>query len=286
MDTEKNLGDLASKILFLTVQCKRYGNVRTANVELNTNANQSLFKTNKKLLASPELNAIVKRDAEVKDTVGKFLLPFKMGVAVLPVASRNTVRDILAAYRDTERPELVKAFLDAYANRIVEAQVQLKDQFNPGQYLTKEQAANEFEFGFYIWSLTLPDDLKDEAHNTILQAADSIAEALTFAAHEAVSKLADSLSANSDGTAKKIYSTHFTKLQEFLAGFDLRNVTSNNELKAEMDKLKALMDGVDPEKVRENDGLRADIHKKLSDATATITVMVQPKGRKFRSEAE
>jgi len=49
-----------------------------------------------------------------------------------------------------------------------------------------------------------------------------------------------------------------------------------------MEKLKSLMAGVDPEKVRENDGLRSGIAAKMSEATASLTAMIQHRGRKFR----
>ena len=280
--SEKNLGNLAERVSFLTISCGRFGNVRKSNVKLNTTANHSRFATNKKLLVSPELKQIAKRDEEVKHQVEAYLLPFKAGVSMLPNANSQAVKKILEEYKKLERPSLVKAFVAVDKSQVETASVELKEEFVAADYKPVEAVAAEFDFDYLIWSLNLPEDLKDKAHETIMEAAATVADALTLAAHECVSKLADSLSANEDGKAKKIYDKQFVKLQEFLAGFDIKNVTDMKELKAEMDNLKALMQGVDPEKVRENDGLRADLAVKMSAATASLTAMVQHKGRKFR----
>ena len=282
MTEEKNLGTLAKRVLFLTISCSRFGNVRKSNVELKTTANHSRFATNKKLLVSPELKQIAKRDEEVKSSVERFLLPYKVGCSILPCASAPTVRQTLNDYKKTERPALVQAFVEAYAEQVKSAQVELKEEFVEGEYKPVGEIAKDFSFDFDMFSMDLSDEMKEQAHEKIMEAAAGIADALALAAHECVSKLAESLSANSDGKVKKIYDKQFVKLQEFLDGFNIRNVTDAKELKAEMDKLKALMAGVDPEKVRENDGLRTDLAAKMSEATASLTAMVQHTGRKFR----
>jgi len=280
------MGNLAEKILFLTINCKRFGNLRTSKVELNTTANESWFHTNKQLLRSPELAAISKRDAAIKKEISIYLLPYKVGCAILPAASGATVREILESYEKVERPQLVKAFVDAYVTRIEEAKVEQKEQFDAAQYKDVSEVAEEFAFDYDIMSLVLPTDLKEAAHAKIMAAADGIADALAAAAYTCTKKLAESLSSNEDGTAKKIYDKQFLKLQEFLAGFDIRNVTNHAGLKVEMDLLKELVAGVDPEQVRNNDGLRIKLAEKMSAATVALCTMVQPQGRVFREANE
>jgi hypothetical protein len=282
MNTEKNLGSIADRILFLTINCTRLGNLRTSKVTLNTNANERMFHTAKKLLNSPELKAIALRDGEVKRSLLPYLLPYKLGCAIVPSASGKAVQEILDAYEKVERPALVQALVLAYDTRVAEAQALLKDEFDASQYLTKEQVAAEYSFDYDLFSLTLPADLKDKAHASIMSAAQGVNDALASAAQTMVAKLADSLKPDADGKFGKVYDKQFTVLQEFLAGFDVRNVTSNQELKTQMDKLKALLAGVDPEKVRNNEGLRLSIAENMAKATESLTTMVQRKGRVFR----
>src|ERR1035441_2443252 len=214
MTEEKSMGNLAERILFLTVSCSRFGNVRKSNVELNTTATHSRFATNKKLLVSPELKQIAKRDEEVKHQVERFLLPYKVGCSILPCASAPTVRTILNDYKKVERPALVQAFKSAYVAQVASAQVELKDEFVANEYDPDAVVSANFDFDFDMFSMDLSDEMKEQAHEKIMEAAASIADALTVAAHGLVSKLADSLSSNSDGKAKKIYDSQFTKLQE------------------------------------------------------------------------
>jgi hypothetical protein len=282
MIDEKSLGNIADKILFLTINCTRLGNLRTAQVTLNTNASEGMFHTAKKLIDSPELKAIAKRDGEIKNSLAKYVLPYKLGAVIVPSASGPTVRQILQSYMKVERPALVQALVDVYDERVEAAKGLLKEQFDATQYLTKEQVAAEFTFDYMLVSLTLPDTLKDEAHETIMSAAASVNDALAAAAQTMVAKLADSLKPDADGKFGKVYDKQFVVLQEFLAGFDVRNVTSNQELKTQMDKLKALLAGVDPEKVRNNEGLRLSIAEDMAKATESLTTMVQRKGRVFR----
>lgn len=282
MSNEKELGSIADKILFLTINCTRLGNLRTAKVKLNTNANESMFHTAKKLLESPELKAIEKRDAEIKASLDKFTMPFKMGAVVVPSVSGPAVRAILTQYRDVERPALVKALVAVYAEQVAAAKFLLKEQWDETQYIDASKVADEFSFDFLLFSLTLPESLKDEAHEKVMSAVQCVNDALAAAAATMVEKLADSLKPDTDGKFGKLYDKQFTVLQEFLSTVDIRNVSNHAELKAQTDKLKSLMAGVDPQKVRDNDGLRVSLAAGMAEATNALTALVQRKGRVFR----
>jgi hypothetical protein len=282
MNNEKNLGNIADKILFLTINCTRLGNLRASSVTLNTNANENMFRTAKKLLNSPELKAIALRDGEIKKSLLPYLLPYKLGCAIVPSASGKAVEQILDAYEKVERPALVQALVAVYEHQVTEAKGLLKDQYDETQYMAVTEVAEQFTFDYDLFSLTLPADLKDKAHASIMSAAQGVNDALAAAAQTMVSKLAESLKPDADGKFGKIYDKQFTVLQEFLAGFDIRNVASHVELKTQMDKLKMLLAGVDPEKVRNNEGLRTSLAEGMSEATLALTTLVQRKGRVFR----
>src|ERR1039458_2020569 len=111
--SEKSMGDLAGKIVFLTITARKFGNLRTSHVSLQTTAVERRFDTKKSLLEFPALKEIAKRDGEIKTQIKDFLLPYKVGVAILPRASAKTVREILDAYKKVERPALVTAFIKA-----------------------------------------------------------------------------------------------------------------------------------------------------------------------------
>jgi hypothetical protein len=283
MNTETSL---ASRVLFLTIHCKRFGNLRKSSVKLDTTAQHTRFKTNQTLLDAPELDAIMKRDNAVKKQIEAFVLPYKIACAILPQESGKEVKAILTAYEKVERPQLVKAFVDAYVTRISEAKVALKDEFVEGHYPTVEEVQKEFSFDWNLFSLDLPEDMKDKAASMIEDVTKAVAEALATTAHGLTKKLADSLSMNEDGSVKKICDIHFEKLTAWLANFNVKNVINSAELKAEMDKLSGLMKGMDPELVRNNDSLRLKLHADLDAAAKSLCTMVEHKGRVFRDVPE
>ena len=276
---------LASRVLFLTIHCNRFGNLRRSNVKLDTTAEHKRFHAAQQLLDSLELDAITKRDNAVKKQVEAFVLPYKIACAILPQESGKEVKAILTAYEKVERPTLVKAFIATYISRVADAKIALKEEFVEGHYPTVEEIEKEFSFDWNLFSLDLPEDMKDKAASMIVDVTNAVADALAASAHGLTKKLADSLSMNEDGSAKKICDTHFEKLQAWLSNFDVKNVINSSELKVEMDKLKALMQGVDPELVRNNDTLRLKLHTDLAAATTTLCTMVEHKGRVFRDVA-
>jgi hypothetical protein len=282
-----NTESLAARVLFLTIHCNRFGNLRRSNVKLDTTAEHKRFKTAQTLLDSPELDAITKRDNAVKKQVEAYVLPYKIACAILPAESGKEVKAILTAYEKVERPVLVKAFVAVYVNQVQAAKTALKDEFVEGHYPTVEEVAGEFSFDWNLFSLDLPEDMKDKAASMIEDVTKAVAEALATTAHGLTKKLADSLSMNEDGSAKKICDTHFEKLTAWLSNFDVKNVINSAELKAEMDKLSGLMKGMDPELVRNNDSLRLKLHADLDAAAKTLCGMVEQKpGRVFRDVEE
>jgi hypothetical protein len=280
----QNLDNLASKVLFLTISFSRFGNFRKANVEINSTANDKRFKHQKQLLDSPELSMIVKRDNEVRKSVESMCLPYDIGVLLAPIANKDAIITVLDAYKKNERPELLKALYAVYTDQVNAAQSELKENFSALDYPSLTELAETFDFKYRFTSLQLPDDMKEQAHEMIMEAANGISLALATAAHELVSKLADQLAGDVDGKPKRLNDKAILKLQEFLNGFDIRNVTNHAELKKQMDKLKLITAGVDADKLRENDGLRTELQKEFSVAATTLSTLTTVKGRKFRTD--
>ena len=99
---------------------------------------------------------------------------------------------------------------------------------------------------------------------------------------EYVAKLLDVLSPSTDGKKKKLHKSAVEKLQTFLNTFDLRNVTDDTELQAEVAKLKLIMEGVDTDKIKESDNLKADLVTKFAEVNTDMMNLVAVKGRKIR----
>jgi len=286
------LDSLIDKTVFLRLNFGRFGVTRQVSVEIKSEAVESRFSHQKKLLVSPELKAITKADAEVKAKIDSLCLPYDVGIRFAPIASVEQINQLLADYK-AARQALIDSFISVYVQQTEDAKAELKEFFSAEDYPAIEEIKAQFTFSYQFISFSVPGHLKnvapsvfaaekEKAHEMLMEAAQGISQALATTAHELVSNLADKLTTDSEGKRKKRHATAVIKLQEFLNGFDLRNVIDSAELKTEMDKLKDIMSGVDVEKIKHSDNLRVDLQVKFQEAVKNLEPLIQAKGRKFR----
>jgi len=286
------LDSLIDKTVFLRLNFGRFGVTRQVSVEIKSEAVESRFSHQKKLLVSPELKAITKADAEVKAKIDSLCLPYDVGIRFAPIASVEEINQLLADYK-AARQALIDSFISVYVQQTEDAKAELKEFFSAEDYPAIEEIKAQFTFSYQFISFSVPGHLKnvapsvfaaekEKAHEMLMEAAQGISQALATTAHELVSNLADKLTTDSEGKRKKRHATAVIKLQEFLNGFDLRNVIDSAELKTEMDKLKDIMSGVDVEKIKHSDNLRVDLQVKFQEAVKNLEPLIQAKGRKFR----
>jgi hypothetical protein len=286
------LDNLVDRTVFLKLNFGRFGVTRQVSVEIKSEAVESRFSHQKKLLVSPELKAITKADAEVKAKIDSLCLPYDVGIRFAPIASVEEINQLLADYK-AARQALIDSFISVYVQQTEDAKAELKEFFSAEDYPAIEEIKAQFTFSYQFISFSVPGHLKnvapsvfaaekEKAHEMLMEAAQGISQALATTAHELVSNLADKLMTDSEGKRKKLHATAVIKLQEFLNGFDLRNVTDSAELKTEMDKLKEIISGVDVEKIKHSDNLRVDLQAKFQETVKNLEPLIQAKGRKFR----
>ena len=294
-----NLETLADQTFFVSMKFERFGNLRKANVIMDTDANESRFKHSKTLLDSPELKAIADADRGIKLQVELLCMPTKadIGVRFAPVANFSKIATILKSYQTVTRPGLVKIFLAVVPEQIIAAKAELKEHFNAGHYPSIDVMEQEFSFRYSFPTFGVSGKLesinptifaeeKAKMAEFIKDAAEEVVLAMRATAQGLVQKLADGLSGekSADGKTHKLLPRTVEKLQEFVNGFDVMNCANDTELKAEMAKLALLMNGMDVEKIRHNDGFKTDMNAKVSEIAATLSVLAVVKGRKFRDE--
>lgn len=292
-----DLTSIAEKVIFLSVSFKRFGNSRKADVEVKTDALQSRFRTSKKLLESPELEAIRNADASFKawlDSPVRCWRYGKSGQRMVPKTQLESVYDACIQYKEADRPKLIAAFVGVYLDQVAQAKVDLKEQAEDVTFPSVDEVRGEFEFEFDILNFGTPDTLKlvspkiyeQEKAKKVQQFTDAVTElrdSMRYACSEMVGKLLESLEPGADGKKKKLHEVNVTKLQEFLNSFDLRNVTDDAELQKQISTLRGIMEGVDIEKLRESENLKISIAGKLTEAKAGLASIVGERvTRKFR----
>lgn len=292
--TIQNIEQLADKTVFLLIEFNRFGNSRKVEVEANTTAAQDRFRHNKRLLNSPELAEITKRDGALRVWLDKPNRCWKLGQSMrcVPYDLVDEVFEKCNSYLN-ERPALVSVCGDVYLQQIAEAQKDLGPQFNAEDYPTLAEFLKEFDMTFKILTFSTPEKLKivspkvyaiekaKEAEQLKLASAE-IRTAQRVLLAEYVDKLLETLKPT-EGKKKKLHKATVEKLQDFLATFNLRNVTDDAELKGQVDKLQLIMAGVDTDKIKNSDNLKADIVKSFSEASGFMNNLVEVKGRKIRA---
>lgn len=293
-----SIGNMADKVMFLSIEFNRFGNSRQADVEVaNTNANQNRFHHSKKLLESPELKAIHNADIACRLWVDAQPTVWKYGrhARIVGYEGVKSVMEHLTEYKNITRPALVKKFVAVYLDQVAEAQkaaTGLGDQFNPADFPSLQDIEKEFDFTFQLLSFSTPENLK-KISPELFEMEKSKKEAMFSVAvedwksgrrailQEMVKHILEILKPE-DGKKKRLRGETVTKLQDFLKTFNLDSVPDDTELQTEVSKLQLLMTGIDADKIKESDNLKEQLIAGFQQSNENLAGLVTTSGRKFR----
>ncbi len=288
--------DLAQRTVCVKVRLGRLGNTRkVSNSQVEVDTDKSLIRVSKHLLDSQELRAVANFDGEIRRYLYDTCLPFEAGIHLCPLALLEQMEPKLRDFA-AERRELVAAFLGAYPRLCQDAAKRLRALYNPGDYPPVEYVAQQFTFLWQYISFGVPDQLREistkiwqeereKAAQVMAEAGHEIQQVLRSAMAELVKHMRDRLKDGPDGKPLRFKETTVSNLVEFLGTFDFRNVTDDEELKALVDRARAILGGVDAEALRTTADLRGRVQQEMADlATELDTIIVKKPGRKFRFE--
>ncbi len=211
----EDIDGVVDKTVFLYIGFNRFGNKKTADVEVKTDAKQSRFSKQKTLLECPELKAIERADSAIRLLVNAYCIPYMEGVRLVPWKNVPKLLGILKNYQKNERPLLVEACVNVYDEQVKQAQFELKEHFNQLDFPNKEQFRKEFSFVFQFKSFSTPDKLatldpsafdeeKEKAKELLKSATEEFVVTLRSTAYDLVSGLLDKLSSSEDGRSKSV----------------------------------------------------------------------------------
>lgn len=293
----KDLSTLVTKTFFLRVRYGRLGITRQvpgANV-LTTDADVSLLRVSKTLLESNELEAIRKHDSGLRKWLGNTCLPYDIGIMLLPIGLVQPAQEKLTAHK-VERDALIEAFISAYPTIKEKAKADLGTLYNETEYPLVSEIRQKFTFEWQYINFGTPGQLmqinpelykqeQEKAAQQLQTATEEITAVMRETLFEMVSHLKDRLTPGADGKPRKLYDSAITNIKEFLNTFDLRNVTDDKALAAEVQKVRMLLGGTNISTLRSSDEWREKIRKGMENVTDSLSGMVEEKtGRKFREE--
>lgn len=294
-----DVSSLAEKTVFLKVRFGSIGNSRKVSGAevLETDADKALLRVSKQLLDSPELEAIRKADTKMRTWLYNTCLPYDLGIMLLPVGLIQNAQNRMTEYR-AERESLVEAFCAAYDGLKAKAVQHLGSLYKESDYPSVHAIRERFVFEWQYISMTTPGQLKalgaaffqaeqEKAAKQMETATEEITALMRQTLYEMVSHLQDRLTPGEDGKPKILRESAVKNLQDFLATFDLRNVTDDAALASEVAKVRELVGGTNAVAIRNSDLFREKIRSGMESITAKLGTMVEEKpGRKFRTDED
>lgn len=268
-----------------------------SNLKVDTTADQSQLRHQKKLIDSPELDEIRSQDGYMKRYIDRMSSYADDSTRFLPKDEEATkLYRAMEAYRTIRRPELVAAFMRQY-RKLEDANFEplrevLGEQFSRKDYPESDIVEAGFEFTYRLrpvgeLNLTgLPDfiialEIQKE-RETRAVAVIEWKKTMRVALAGLVEALFDALKKDGEGKRKKLYDTHVSNLTDFLNTFAKRDLADDAETQQQVKTLYGILHGVSVEKLRHSDNLKEFVASKLVEVKANVGALVQESGRKFR----
>ena len=279
--------DLLKKAVCLSVSFSRLGNrKKVPSGAVAVNADKAMLHVSKTLIDSPELQAIGRRDAELRRFLFSRCLPslFKTGIYLLPVGLIDEVDAKITEFL-AERKALVETFIEAYPKRVKLAAERLNVLYDATNYPDQEQVRAEFGVGVQYVNFGVPGQLKnvsraifnrekEKAEKLWKQATEEVQQVLRAAMADLVDHMVERLSPDANGRRRIFRNSLFDNTTDFLDTFDARNIADDAELKTLVGRAKDLLKGVDPEILRDDEAARSRIQAGMAEIKETLDKLV------------
>lgn len=284
----KTPGELVNaKTICLMLKIGRFGNSRKASLgKVTVVADKSLLSLSKQLLFSPELVAIEKFDTNLKAQVRKLAYTsfFKGGVHLIPISQTPDANAILDAAIPA-RQALVDKAVAMYQTRITETLTRLGDLGSIADYPSAERFRARFYLEYNYVTFDTPVRLKaiseeifkaetEKQRAKLESVAGECQQAMRAGLADLVAHLAERLSPDVEGKPKRLHQTTIGHLNDFLATFELRNVTDDAQLGAIVEKARKVMAGLDHKVLKSDDLIRQKVVMDLADVKAALDPLV------------
>lgn len=289
---------VAAKTICLVLKMGSFGNTKQASLggavlsqeDPSKEPDKTLLRLTKTLLDSPELEAIRKhdRDLAAKIRAMSFSSLFKGGVYLLPIGMVTTAEEILKVAEEA-RQQLVEAAVEAYPTRMEETIKRLAITASPMDYPSQDRFRATFYIEYSYVTFETPSRLKAISAALFQAETEKARVKLESVAHECeqtmragllqmVEHLRERLTPNDDGKPKRLHDSTIGHLSEFLANFELRNVTDDTQLGVLVEKARAVMQGVDHKLLKNDELVRQKVLTELTLVKDALNPLVVDKG--------
>lgn len=281
------IADLLDRCYFFVLTTGAFGNtkgLKADQYEVDATADKAWTHANKKLLKSPELEAIVKLRKKARNWIAEVSVPSPLST-VMPMIAIAMAEEVEAKMQEYKVADdaLVDQFMAKYVDLVRGAETELGPTlFNPTDYPTQDEVKRKF---FFEWAFLPPGDPiklpasvreveRERARARAEEAYGKVQEALRVGMAGLVDHMVESLTPGPGGKQKKFYGTTVTKFAEFLRTFQARNVTDDAELEILVAQAEDLLRGVDPKILKGNQDARERMLQGMTQVKTQLDTMV------------
>jgi len=298
-------GGLFDRACCVLLETRRLGVSRkvqtTAVVSGAVDTDRELLRVSKRILDSPELEAIAKLHGEARRYLRSLVSSSVLTRGSIYTVALDLIPRIdgrLQAYRERS-DTLVAGFLSMYETRKAEALSRLGEIGDATEYPDVARVAASFGFHWQYFTFGAPGRLaevkaeiwareEEKARATWQTAVDESTATLAAGFADLVSHMVERLTPGDDGKPKVFRDSLVNNLAEFLETFEARNLAGNAALAAHAATARQLLSGLTPEAIRKAKGGAREV---LADRfaalkTALDATLAEAPRRKFGADDE
>jgi len=237
----------------------------------------------RKYLINPELLGPIKTAAQqARKTIQKYALPFPItSIYLVPKESLVTIDEALQAF-EGRFWEKVDLFHDFYDDAMDEAKGFLGDLFNQTDY--PEDIRRKFKFEWRFLTLNVPEQssvLSPEVYlrekEKFMTMMEETRELASMALADELGKIVTTLTEKltEDDKPRTLNSSMFNKINEFLDGFETRNIFNDETLIDLTTQARDILGGVSPFGMRYNEEMRTNINAEMTELRNSIEAAIE-----------
>ena len=251
------------RVVLFVIRSKIPGHIRSADVDVVTDAEKSRLRHTKTLWTHAAYKAVIAVVQRARRDLRRYYaLPCTVhdGVYLVPVGLQDAATGMLNKHAE-EFYGKVNEFCDAYPGLVKQAKEQLRSLFNPDDYPPVDVIRQRFKFDWLIFQFTPSDGYS----GTVVQdISSSSRDVLRAELVQLMDRLIRSLVPQEEGKRATLRTSTVNDTLTWLENLPARNISDDETVVQLADRIKALVVDKDIDELRADKDQRQSVAKAIS----------------------
>ena len=287
---EKTQKELSERAIYLVLDWSALGTwkrVDTEKVVTKKQKRDDEVRARKRVINSSAMSDLRSIRYKVKRMLRTYALNsmFRPGVYAIPVQHVDYVDSVLKD-ADNNMHSVREKLQAEWPSVIKDAKERLGDLFDAADYPSAEEAANELQLSFRYMAIaetpailkTIAADVYKEDVERAKKETEKELEAFRLHLRAALLEIVENMRKTlqtPEGDRKVFGQRFFKRLDEFMATFQVRNLSDDGELKKVVAQLKKVADGTDLTTLKEDAPTQKALNKTLKGINTELDKLVE-----------